>query len=748
MSIESSVAAETAKSRQVDLQVGELLARMTLTEKVGQMTQVNGASGRVPDDLREALRAGRIGSILNEVNVDAVNEIQRIAMEESRLGIPLLIGRDVIHGFQTVLPIPLGQAATWNPELVERGARMAALEAATTGVNWTFAPMIDISRDPRWGRIAESFGEDPYLTSVLGAAMVKGFQGEDFSQPGNIAACAKHFAGYGASESGRDYNTTNIPENELRNVYLPPFNAAIEAGVATIMTSFSDLNGVPATGNRFLLKQVLRDEWQFEGFVVSDWASIEELQVHGFTANDRDSVIAAARAGVNMDMASGLYGQHLPALIEEGLLAVDGLDALVADILRVKIRLGLFETPYTNPDDFPPIANPDHLAIARQSAVQSIVMLENRNQSLPLDRSRLGSLAVIGPLADDDYEQLGTWIFDGNPSLSVTPLEAIQQHLGDQVRIEHVHALETSRSRSTEGFTKAVEEAQNADAVIMFLGEESILSGETHSRAEIGLPGSQEQLVNAVRATGKPLILVIMAGRPLTLVNISDKVDALLFAWHPGTMAGPAISDILFGVESPSGKLPATFPRMVGQVPIHYNHKNTGRPASPDKFTHMDDIPPRFPQHSWGFASFHLDAGYTPLYEFGYGLSYTEFEYSDMQVSSTEFHPGQQVSLQATIRNLGAREAEEIVQLYVRDLVGDVTRPVRELKGFERVRLAPGESRRVTFRLGADDLAFYGQDMKLLTEPGEFHAWIGGSSKAELGASFRLLPQTSSRNQE
>ncbi|NNE05216.1 MAG: glycosyl hydrolase, partial [Xanthomonadales bacterium] len=645
-----------------------------------------------------------------------------------------------------VLPIPLGQAASWNPELVERGARMAALEAAMTGVNWTFAPMIDISRDPRWGRIAESFGEDPYLTSVLGAAMVKGFQGQDFSKPGNIAACAKHFAGYGASESGRDYNTTNIPENELRNIYLPPFKAALDAGVATVMTSFSDLDGVPATGNRFLLQKVLRDEWQFDGFVVSDWASIEELQAHGFTASDRDSAVKAVNAGVNMDMASGLYAQHLPAALDEGLVDLAQLDAMVAEILNVKFRLGLFEDPYTDPTEFPSIANPDHLEVARQSALQSIVLLENREQSLPLDGKAMDSLAVIGPLADDGYEQLGTWIFDGDPSLSVTPLQAIRQHLGDDVRIEYVRALETSRSRSTSGFAKAVDAARNADAVVMFLGEESILSGETHSRADISLPGSQEQLIAAVRETGKPLIVVVMAGRPLTLANIKDNVDALLFAWHPGTMAGPAITDILFGLESPSGKLPATFPRMVGQVPIYYNHKNTGRPASPDKFTHMDDIPPRLPQYSWGFASFHLDAGYTPLYEFGYGLSYTEFDYSDIEVSPTEARPGEQVTVQATVHNRGGRQAEEVVQLYVRDLVGDVTRPVRELKGFMRVRLAPGDSRRVTFRLDANDLAFYGQDMRLITEPGEFRTWVGGSSNAQLGASFTLLPEAASKN--
>jgi len=722
-----------------DDRVRALLGRMTLQEKIGQMAQVNGHGGKVTDDLREALQAGRIGSVINEVDLDTVNELQRIAVQESRLGIPLLIGRDVIHGFRTVMPIPLGQAATWNPDLVRKGARVAALEAASVGINWTFAPMIDVTRDPRWGRIAESLGEDPYLHSVLGAAMVQGFQGSDLALPGSIAACAKHFAGYGASEGGRDYSTTNIPEIELRNVHLRPFKAAVDAGVATLMASFSDLNGVPASGNSFLMRQVLRGEWGFEGFVVSDWASIEQLSVHGLTANDRESALAAATAGINMEMATTTYAEHLAGLLADGLIDEAAIDEMVSGILRVKFALGLFENPITDPAHLPGNLPEERLAIAREAALQSIVLLENRNGVLPLHKDRLRSVAVVGPLADDDYEQLGTWVFDGDPSISQTPLQAIRELLGDGSEVTYVRAMETSRSRTTDGFEDAVRAASKSDVVLAFLGEESILSGETHSRADIGLPGNQADLLAALRGAGKPVIAVIQAGRPLTLANILDHVDALLFAWHPGTMGGPAIADVLFGVESPSGKLPSTFPLMVGQVPIYYNHKNTGRPATPENFTHMDDLPVRMPQSSWGFASFHLDAGFKPLYEFGYGLSYASFAYSNIEANPAQAMLGESVTVKAVVRNRGSVEAEEVVQLYVRDLVGSVTRPVRELKGFQRVRLKPGQSREVSFELDPDDLAFYGREMKRITEAGEFHAWIGGSSAAELRTGFTLV---------
>lgn len=719
--------------------VSALLARMTLAEKIGQMRQVNASHGYAPDYLGEDLRAGRIGSVLNLVNVSVVNELQRIAVEESRLGIPLLVGRDVIHGFKTVMPIPLGQAATWNPDIVRDGARVAALEAAATGINWTFAPMIDISRDARWGRIAESLGEDPFLASELGVAMVNGFQGSDLTAVGSIAATAKHFAGYGAAESGRDYATTNIPENELRNVYLWPFHAAVKAGVMTLMASFSDLDGIPATGNEFLLRKILRDEWQFDGFVVSDWDSVRQLVIHGLTENDKESAYQSATAGVDMEMHGDAYINHLVELVAEGRMDIARIDNAVANILRAKFRLGLFENPYTDPGQLPPIASEHALATAKQAALQSVVMLKNDHGILPLAAERLSSVALIGPLADAPYEQLGTWIFDGDTALSITPMHAIHSLVGRDVDVRYLRAMENSRSRSDAGFDEAIALAADSDVTILFLGEESILSGEAHSRADISLPGNQAELVRRIRATGKPVIAVILAGRPLTLTNIVDEVDAILFAWHPGTMGGPAIADLLFGVASPSGKLPATFPRMVGQIPIYYNQKNTGKPPSPDTIAHIDNIDTHATQLSLGMTAFHLDAGYTPLFPFGFGLSYTKFDYQHIRASSSEVKRGGTIILSADLTNRGDVAADEIVQLYIRDLVGSVTRPVKELKGFRRMRLEPAQTVTVDFTLHTDDLAFYGRDMRLTVEPGEFHAWIGGSSDAELRTQFRIV---------
>ena len=738
-----SMADLSTRSAVIEERVAALLGEMTMAEKIGQMSQRNAGSQHEIEIVTKALRAGEIGSVINLVDVDVINELQRIAVEESRLGIPLLVGRDVIHGFKTVMPIPLGQAAAFNPDVVTRGAGVAAREAATAGINWTFAPMVDVSRDPRWGRIAESLGEDPYLASVLAAAMVKGFQGDDLAANDTIAACAKHFAGYGEAESGRDYATTNVSENELRNVHLRPFKAAVDAEVSTLMASFSDLDGVPATANEFLMRRVLREEWHFDGFVVSDWDSIRQLSIHGLTANDRESACEAATAGIDMEMHGNAYGNHLEKLVADGHVSSEKIDTAVANILRAKFRLGLFDRPYTRPGDLPDIANDDALSAAKTAALQSAVLLQNDKDVLPLSVAGLDSIALIGPLGDAPYEQLGTWIFDGDQELSITPLHAIHDLVGREVDVRYVRAMETSRSRSMDGFDEAVAVARDSDAVVLFLGEESILSGEAHSRADISLPGAQAELVKRIRSTGKPVVAVIQAGRPLTLSNIVNEVDAILFAWHPGTMGGPAIAELLFGVESPSGKLPASFPRMVGQVPIYYNQKPGGKPPSPDTVVLIDDIDPHAPQLSTGMTSYHLDAGYSPLFPFGHGLSYAEFTYANIHVSEREIESGDSFRVSADLTNAGRVAAEEVVQLYVRDLVGNVTRPVRELKGFKRVRVEPGQTIRVEFEVHTDELAFYGRDMRLRVEPGEFYAWIGGSSATELRTEFMIVEDNS-----
>ena len=723
----------------IDQKIEELLAVMSLDEKVGQMCQANASNGYPPHELGDRLRAGQIGSILNSADVGIVNELQRIAVEESRLGIPLLVGRDVIHGFKTVFPIPLGQAASWNPELAREGAHIAASEAVTVGINWTFAPMMDIARDARWGRIAESLGEDPYLASALAVAMVEGYQGDDLAEPLAILACGKHFAGYGAVESGRDYATTDIPENELRNVHLRPFHAAIDAGLATIMTSFSDLNGVPATGNAFLLKQVLRDEWEFAGFVVSDWDSVFQLLVHGFTENDKESCFEAVSAGVDMEMEGHTFRHHLAELVAGNRVTSDAIDASVSRILRAKFRLGLFDNPYVDYDGVFNIATEKNLLMAKKMALQSVVMLKNEDTVLPLDASALSSIAVIGPMADAAYDQQGTWVFDGDETLSVSCTEGIRRLVGDHVDVRFTAALATSRSRDDSEFDRAVACACESDAVVLVLGEEAILSGEAHSRADINLPGAQAELVQLIRGCGKPVIAVILAGRPLTLSNIVDEVDAILYAWHPGAMGGPAIAELLFGVESPSGKLPLSFPRMVGQIPIYYNRKNSGKPPTPDQVVHIDDIAARAPQTSLGMTAFHLDAGYTPLFPFGFGLSYANFRYSNIHCNAHDFVIGESVRVSADVSNERLVGAEEIVQLYVRDLVANVTRPIRELKGFKRVFVAAESTVTVEFNLHSDDLAFYGRDNSLMVEAGEFSIWIGGDSNANLATSIYLV---------
>ncbi|MBN2000039.1 beta-glucosidase BglX [candidate division KSB1 bacterium] len=716
----------------IEKKVNELLAQMTVTEKIGQLQQLSYWGEKVPDELAEQIREGRIGSFLNAGDLEIKKELQKIAVKESRLGIPLIFGRDVIHGYRTVFPIPLGQAASWNPAIIEKAAAVAAKEASADGIHWTFAPMIDIARDPRWGRIAETCGEDPFLTSTLGAAMVRGFQGKNLADPQTIAACGKHYVGYGAAEGGRDYNTCNIPERELRDIYLPTFHAAVEAGVATIMSAFNEISGVPASGNEFTLRTVLRDEWGFDGFVVSDWTSMTEMIAHGFCKDNREVALKSMKAGVNMEMVSTTYATELEKLITEGLIPEKLLNESVANILRIKFRLGLFDHPVSDGSRQSEIFHPDFLKLAKQAALQSVVMLKNDNNSLPLSGDK--TIAVIGPLADSPVDQMGMWTMDGRSEDTQTPLSAIKEKIGEN-HVKYAPGLKTSRTVDKAGFEDAVKAAEASDAVVLFLGEEQILSGEAKCRAFLNLPGAQEELVEVVAGTGKPVIVVIMAGRPLTFQHVTEKAGAVLYAWHPGTMGGPALADILFGVVSPSGKLPVTFPRTVGQVPIYYAHKNTGRPPSPSSL----GIPMGTPLDPQGFTSKYLDVDFTPEYVFGYGLSYTTFEYSNLKLSAESMPMDGSITVSADITNTGDVKACEIVQLYVRDLFASVTRPVKELKGFQRILLEPGESKTATFTLKTGDLTFHDINMNNVTEPGDFKVWIGPNSKQGLEGGFKVV---------
>lgn len=720
------------KDTAIEKKVERLLGEMTLEEKIGQMNQL---SPWDYEDLAEKVRRGEVGSILNCTDPEQVNRIQRVAMEESRLGIPLIVARDVIHGYRTIFPIPLGQAASFNPELVERGARVAAVEASANGIRWTFAPMIDVSRDPRWGRIAESLGEDPYLTSVLGAAMIRGFQGDSLKDPASVAACAKHFVAYGASEGGRDYNSTYIPERQLRNVYLPPFKAAKDAGCATFMTSFNDNDGIPSTANSFVLRDILRDEWGFDGMVVSDWTSVTEMISHGFCVDAKDAAEKAVNAGVDMDMVSEAYIGNLVRSVEEGKVSMQVIDDAVRNILRLKFRMGLFDNPYVDTSLHVDYA-PAHLDAARESVEQSVILLKNDAGTLPLGKG-IRTVAVVGPMADAPYEQMGTWTFDGERQHTVTPLAALRQMYGDRVRIIYEPALAYTRDRSQAGISRAVNAARRADVVIAFVGEEAILSGEAHSLADVELQGAQRQLLKAIAGTGRLLVTVVMAGRPLVLTEEAEVSDALLFSFHPGTMGGPAIADILFGKVNPSGRTPVTFPRMTGQVPVYYAQNSTGRPAHPDEML-IDEIPVEAGQTSVGCRSFYLDAGSTPLFPFGYGLSYTTFEYSDLRLSSDTYGADDEISLTFDLRNSGGCDGTEVVQVYVRDLVGSITRPVRELKGFRRIFLRSGESQEVTFTIPVRDLAFWGIDMTYGVEPGQFTLWVGPDSASGLSADFTV----------
>ena len=717
----------------VDAMVDRMITQMTIDEKIGQMSQLDGSSFGTEEQLKKAVRDGRCGSLLNYFGVEKVNEIQRIALKESRLGIPLIIGRDVIHGYRTIFPIPLAMASSWNPEIVKKASRIAAIEASSQGIRWTFAPMIDITWDPRWGRIAEGCGEDPILASSMARAMVEGFQGDSLNGPSSIAACAKHYAGYGFSEGGRDYNTTYITEPVLRNVVLKPFREARDAGVQTFMSAFNDLNGIPASGNEFTLRQILRNEWKFDGIVVSDWASIVEMVVHGFCTDEKDAASKAIKAGVDMEMVSTSYFDNIKKLLELKKITMDQIDESVRNILRVKFRMGLFDNPFVDPEAENKILDPSFLDHARTVARQSAILLKNSENTLPLS-SKITSVAIIGPLADSPRDQLGTWCFDGKAENSVTPLKAIRDLLGDK-KINYVKGLKYSRDKNTDQFNEAVSEAKKSDAVIYFGGEEWVLSGEGQSRGEINLPGAQSELISLLAQTGKPLIVVIMAGRPLAIGNELDNSDALLYAWHGGTMAGAAIADLLFGKVSPSGKLPVTFVKGSGQIPFYYYHNNTGRPSTRKSWIPIDSIPSENPQTSLGYKSYQLDYGFTPLLPFGFGLTYTTFAYSDLTLSSLSMSMNGSITVRSTIANTGSFDADEIVQLYVRDRVGSITRPVKELKGYRRIHLMKGEKAVVEFTLNATDLEFFNGKVTA-AEPGEFDVWVGPNSNEGLHGEF------------
>ena len=701
--------------------VDSVVARMDLKQQIGQLVQFT-SSGNI-EEMENIARSGMMGSILNDVDPEHVNRLQKAALE-SPSGIPILISRDVIHGYKTIFPIPLGQAATFDTALVRQGSEMSAIEATADGIRWTFSPMIDIARDPRWGRIAEGYGEDPYLTSVMGAAAIRGYQGNGtLNKPTAIAACAKHFVGYGASTGGRDYNSTYIPLHQLHNVYLPPFEAAAKAGAQTYMSSFNDNDGVPSSGNKYILTDVLRGMWGFDGFVVSDWNSIGEMITHGFCADPKDAALKAITAGMDMDMVSNCYLDQLEGLVKDGKIPASLITERCKNIVRVKYRLGLFENPYIVTSQDVKYA-PEHLAAAQKTAEESAVLIKNANNTLPF-ASTVKRILVTGPMADAPHDQLGTWVFDGEKDHTITPLKALQDNQNYQ--ITYVPGLAYSRDNKTDGIAKAVADAKNSDVVLFIGGEESILSGEAHCLANLNLQGAQSQLLEALKKTGKPVVAVIMAGRPLTIRKDLENCDAMIYMFHPGTMGGPALANILCGKVNPSGKLPVTFPISVGQVPVYYGKSMTGRPASGSE-TLLNDIPAEAGQTSLGCTSFHLDDGFYPLLPFGYGLSYTTFKYSDLTISGTSFSKGDIIKVTCKITNTGNVDGATVAQLYVRDLVGSIVRPVLELKDFRRLDIPAGQTVDVTFDLPVSRLEFFGLDNNFVLEPGKFHLWVAQDS--------------------
>lgn len=727
----------------VERQIDGLLSQMTLEEKIAQMTQVCG--GKISDDIAEQIRNGA-GSMLNSVGAEA-DYYQRIAVEESRLGIPMIFARDVIHGFRTIFPIPLGQAATFDPAIVEEGARIAAEEAIQAGLRWTFSPMVDVARDPRWGRVAEGYGEDTYLASCMGAAAVRGYQGKDSVV--RMAACAKHFAGYAASEGGRDYNSTWIPEIQLRETYLPPFKAAIDAGSLSIMCAFNDLNGVPASANKHLNVDILRHEWQFDGVLVSDWASLQNMNNQGNSADLKEATKLCMDAQMDIDMESKGYPRHLKELVEEGQVSEKVIDDCVRNILRMKFRLGLFDNPYCyteNPEYF----TAEALAAAQKAAEESAVLLKN-NGILPLSHTRYPiTVLVCGPMANAPHEQNGTWCFDKDDAMTITPMMAFRELAKEgKIRLIEQKGEHWSREFNKENISTLARLAKQADVVLYFAGEESILSGEARSRAVLNLPGDQSEQIKAIKAMGKPIVLTVMAGRPLCIREDIDCADAVLYAFHGGTMQGPALANLIMGKVAPSGRLPMTFPMGEGQIPFYYNYKTPSRKMAKSPKL-INDIPIRAYQFSVGESSYWLEYGNKPEYPFGYGLTYTTFEYGAVTLSNTLLLGSSSHGLTAScdITNTGKCDAVAVPQLYIRDVVGSLTRPIRELKGFERVEIPAGETRTVTFDISEKDLAYWhlaegaslGSEGEYIfsAEPGEFHVWIAPNSAEGQFAAFVL----------
>jgi beta-glucosidase len=709
-----------------DARIERLMARMTVEQKLGQLQQVGGNphTGRPLDGQVDLVRRGRIGSLIEVRGVENTNEVQRIAVEESPTRIPLLFGFDVIHGYRTIFPAPLAEASSWDPAMVQRSAQIAAEEASAAGVRRVFAPMVDITRDPRWGRVIEGVGEDPFLGSAMAKARVCGFQGNDLGSSGHVAACAKHWVAYGAAEAGREYNAADVPERTLREIYFRPFRAALNAGVASVMTSLNTVNGIPATANPFTIRRVLRGEWRFDGLVVSDYKAVEQLVPHGLAADGREAARLALLAGIDMEEQSREFSEYGAQLINAEKVPLARVDEAVRRILRLKLRLGLFENPYGDEArERSTLLSREHRDAARESAGRSLVLMKNDRATLPIGKD-IRSIAVLGPLADDRAALLGHWRGDGKDRDVVTLLAGVRSWIAKAGRATEVVFAKGCEvdGESTTGIAEAVRLARASDLAVVAVGESATMSGEASSRTSLDLPGRQAELVEAVFATGTPTVVVLINGRPLTIGWIAAHVPAILEAWFPGTEGGHAIAEVLMGEVNPGGKLPITFPREVGQVPLYYNYLNTGRPAS-----------------SFRYTSKYIDCPVTPLFPFGHGLSYTTFELANLGLSAHRMTTDGRISVSVDVRNAGTRAGDEVVQLYIRDLAASVARPVRELRGFERVGLSPGEKRTVRFTLEAESLGFYDAGMHFVVEPGRFKIIVGNSSAGGLEADLEVV---------